>query len=425
MSQSIRSRYPLLVACIWLLASSFALQTVFADEGISAERLKRVDEAVQRFVDEGRISGAVTMVAHRGEVVYESAIGHRGMNDDRPMPMDGLFRIYSMTKPITAAAAMQLYEAGHFRLRDPINRWIPEFEEMVVWDDETSGPKTLERPITMLQLLTHTAGLDYVFTPHPVSQLYRQRQVLGSTDLDEMIQKLAKIPLRYEPGTRWHYSVAVDVTGLLVQRMSGMPFNEYLKKNIFEPLQMNNTFFSVPDEKWDRLLPNHSWNGQDNVLVQHPIERSEPLRNVTFHSGGGGLVSTAHDYIRFSEAMRQGGALDGKRILGAKTVAYMIKDHLPATTQGGGSGELSGFFSESAFGFGLGFGVNNDSVRSRDLSSEGEYYWGGAAGTVFWIDPLEELSVVCMIQVMGSAIDLRQAVKTAVLQALTETAEAS
>ncbi len=387
---------------------------------IDKEALSAVDEMMTRYVEEGSVAGIVVSVAHQNEVVYTQAVGNRGTEDERPVKVDDLFRIYSMTKPITGVALMQLHEQGKFELDDPVGKYIPEFAELKVHNEE-GDPTAPENPITVRNLLTHTAGFGYVFTAHPVDQLIRSEGVLSSKDLDEFATKVAGIPLKFEPATQWHYSIAVDVQGLLIERLSGKAFDVYLKENIFDPLGMEDTFFGVPEEKFERFLPNHSWSRSMNHLIQSGAQSFDSYRDVTFFSGGGGLVSTAHDYMTFARAVANGGELNGVRILKAETVEEMRRNHLgEAIKAEGGTGENPGAMlgaNARGFGFGLGFGVNTGpSTAGR---SHGEYSWGGAAGTVFWIDPVEDLIVVGMIQRMGGGVplsrDLHQTVRSALV----------
>ncbi len=398
-----------------------ALKSTKADAvGMSEERLQRITEITQQYVDEGKLAGVITMVARHGKLVHFEAVGQRGADDDRPLEKDALFRIYSMTKPITAVAAMQLYEQGLFQLSDPISKFVPELAELTVLNGD-GEEEPANGPITMQQLLTHTAGFSYGFNPNdPVDQRYREAATFDVSNLDEFAEALAKLPLKYHPGSQWHYSVAVDVTGLIVERLSGQPFDEYLQEHIFEPLGMTDTFFSVPDEKWDRFLPNHYWDREASALKTLGPDSYDRYRNVTLHSGGGGLVGTAMDYMRFAEALRNGGSLDGNRILSPRTVDFMTMNHLPASISSGGSGESPGIGGRSlnGFGFGLGFGLVTDVPASGVIGSVGEYSWGGAAGTIFWVDPEEDFVVVAMIQLMGSPWPLRSDLKVAVNQAI-------
>ncbi|MCY3622011.1 MAG: serine hydrolase [Gammaproteobacteria bacterium] len=387
-----------------------------SDAGMSAQRLARITALTQRYVDEGKLAGVVTLVARDGKIVHFGAVGQRGADDEAPMTKDALFRIFSMSKPITAVAAMMLYEEGKFALNDPVEKFVPELADLDVLVDGELVPA--ERTMTMRHLLTHTTGLSYGFNPRdPVDQKYREVQPLGGQDLDEFAERLGTLPLAFEPGERWHYSVAVDVTGLVVQRLSGLSFDVFLKERLFDPLGMEDTFFNVPADKLDRLLPNHSWDREEERLDQ--IEA--PYEETQMFSGGGGLVSSTMDYLRFSEMVRRGGELDGVRILSPKTVEFMTANHLPSTVTGAGSGEnpLSNAQTQG-FGFGLGFGINTNPIGSGTLGSLGEYSWGGAAGTVFWVDPVEEMVVIGMIQLMRSPWPLRGELKVLANQAITE-----
>lgn len=387
------------------------------EAGMSAERLARLTAMSEGFVEEGQLAGVVTLVARDGKIVHFEAVGQRGADDPTPLAKDDLFRIYSMSKPITAVAAMILYEEGAFHLGDPVADFVPELAELEVLVDGERVPA--ERPMTMRQLLTHTTGLSYGFNPNdPVDQLYREAQPLAGKNLDEFAERLGQLPLAFQPGARWHYSVAVDVTGLVVQRLSGQSFDAFLQERLFGPLGMTDTFFNVPDDKADRFLPNHRWDGEGGALVQMEAGADPGYRDTEMYSGGGGLVSTAMDYLRFCEMVRRGGELDGARILSPRTVDFMVANHLPATIQGGGSGEQAGAGAANAFGFGLGWGVNTDEIASGVLSSTGTYSWGGAAGTVFWIDPVEDIVAVGMIQLMGSPWTLRQDMQVAINQAI-------
>lgn len=272
-----------------------------ADAGMSAERLSRITATTQRYVDEGKLAGVVTLVARDGKIVHFEAVGQRGADDDRPMTQDALFRIYSMSKPITAVAAMMLYEEGKFALSDPVEKFVPELADLDILVDGELVPA--ERTMTMRHLLTHTTGLSYGFNPggNPVDAKYRDVQPLAGKDLDEFAERLGTLPLMFEPGERWHYSVAVDVTGLVVQRLSGLSFDVFLKERLFDPLGMEDTFFNVPADKLDRLLPNHAWNREEERLVQFDA----PYEETQMFSGGGGLVSSTMDYLRFSEMVRR------------------------------------------------------------------------------------------------------------------------
>ena len=393
-------------------------------EGVSAERLERISEVSKSYIADEKVAGIATMVSRNGKIIYAKAFGERGVDDSKTLKIDDLFRIYSMTKPIVAVAAMQLYEKGMFHLSDPISKFLPELAELSVMDEEGNLTPNKE-PISMQQLLTHTAGFSYGFSNSKVDQEYNKAELWTSKDSDDFIKRVAALPLHYKPGERWHYSIAVDLTGVIVERLSGMGLDEYLQTYIFEPLGMVDTFFEVPKKKMSRFLPNHYYDYGEKSLktVQETKEKYNAMSNyedVSMFSGGGGLVSTAMDYMLFMEALQNGGILNGNRILGPKTLQYMIRNHLSGSIeQKGGAGENPlDEASNNGFGFGLGFGLVTNSVNNSIIGSEGEYNWGGAAGTVFWIDPVENISVVSMIQLMSSPWKLREDLKVAVYQAL-------
>jgi len=400
--------------------------------GVSSERLNRVSEISKNYVAEGKVPGIVTMIARKGKLIYFEAYGNRGVDSKTKIKINDLFRIYSMTKPITAIAAMQLYEKGKFQLNDPITKYLPELDNLKRYNSkgELIDVKT---KITMQQLLTHTAGFTYGWGGGPVDKKYQEVKLWESDGSKEFIDKVSSLPLLFEPGTKWHYSIAVDITGVIIERLSGKTFSEYLSDNIFVPLGMKNTFFEVPNNKLNRFLPNHYYNKTTNSLGtinedNTKISAGSNYEKVKFYSGGGGLVSTAMDFMIFTECVRNGGLYNGKRIIGPKTVKFMTKNHLSGSLSGkGGSGESPSWDTTSmnqaesnGFGFGLGFGLVTDSVKRSIIGSDGEYSWGGAAGTIFWIDPVEEISVISMIQLMSSPWPLREELKVATYQSLFE-----
>lgn len=396
--------------------------------GVSSERISRISSLSEEYVKSNKVPGIVTIVTRNGKIVYHEAFGKRGADDQSKMKKDDLFRIYSMTKPITAVAAMQLYEEGKFHLNDPVTKFIPEFENLKVLNDEGVLVSSEER-MTMQQLLTHTAGFSYGFNPNDmVDQKYGESKLWESKDLDDFTEKIAQLPLKFEPGTKWHYSIAVDLTGLIVERLSGKSLADYFQDHIFNPLGMKDTFFEVPKNKADRFLPNHYFDASTKSPKTVPVDPNSAMSNydkVTLYSGGGGLVSTALDYMIFSECLRNGGVYNGKRILGPKTIQFMTKNHLEGSlsnTVNSGEDPLSKAQS-NGFGFGLGFGIVTNSTNNKVIGSDGEYNWGGAAGTVFWIDPVEDLIVVSMIQLMSSPWSLREDLKVATYQALMQTNE--
>ena len=404
--------------------------------GMSAQRLERVGQLNQRYVDAGKIAGVLTAVVRDGKLVYQCAAGTGSTADTSPLSADSLFRIYSLSKPVTAVAAMQLYEQGKFQLSDSVARYVPELKQATVAKDGEVVPA--KQRMTMQHLLTHTAGLSYGGDPtDPVDRMYLDADLWKSKDLDEFAGKLTGIPLKYEPGAQWHYSVASDVIGLVVQRLSGQPLDQYFEQHIFRPLDMADTSFAVPKEKADRLLPNHIRDKDTGkpCLVDHdgslPVSPPSALEvvaaahdyhNVTLFLGGGGLVTTLRDYVRFAEAMRAGGSLGGPRILGPKSVNYMATNHLPGVLKGGYTGApLTGAgLPIHGAGFGLGYAVVTDPSAHGVVGSPGQYYWNGLAGSAFFIDPKEDIAVISMMQLLNAWPSYPQELRVATYQAMTE-----
>jgi CubicO group peptidase (beta-lactamase class C family) len=383
--------------------------------GLSSERLARIDSHLKsRYVDPGKIAGALTLVARRGEVAHLSPVGLMDRERGKPMTEDTIFRIYSMTKPITSVALMMLYEHGHFQLDDAVHKLIP----IPTWRDLRvyqmgNHPVFLtapcERPMTVRDLMTHMSGLTYGFMERTnVDAAYRKLGI-GASDkpfdgtLHEMVQLLATLPLEFSPGTAWNYSVSTDVLGYLVEVLSGEPLDQYLRRHIFDPLGMRDTAFHVPPEEVDRFAACYDRGPGKKLRLQDDPPTSPYLAAPKLLSGGGGLVSTAADYLRFCRMLLAGGELDGVRLLGPRTIEFMTRSHLP---DGKDLTDLSvGAFSETTYegtGFGLGFSVNLDPVRSGVIGSVGEYAWGGAASTIFWIDPAEDLIAIFLTQLMPS-----------------------
>ena len=369
------------------------------DVGMSSDRLTRLHNGMQQLVDDGLLAGITTMLARRGKVVDFRTYGHRDIEAGALMEEDAIFRIYSMSKPITGVALMTLYEEGKFRLSDPVQRHIPEFTDLKVaasWGEDGPVLEDADHPMTIRELMSHTAGLAYgIGSPGPTDSLYASEGVLSRQQtLKDMIVKLGAMPLRHQPGTRWYYSIAVDVQGYLVEVLSGQPFDEFLQERVFDPLRMVDTGFDVPEEDHDRFVQYYGYDSEGNLTPPSNIEAavgSRPyLDPTTFFSGGGGLVSTTTDYMRFSQMLLNGGELDGVRILSPTTIDLMTRNQMPRDNPEFSPGQ----------GFGLDFSVVLDPVEA-DLYSVGEYYWGGAAGTWFWIDPAEDLIFVGMIQQRG------------------------
>ncbi len=378
--------------------------------GLSRERLQRIDRHLERrYLAPGKIAGALTVVARKGQVAYLSPLGRMDLARGKPMAEDTLFRIYSMTKPITSVALMMLYEHGLFQLDDPVHKFIPEWRDLRVHrlgKHPSWVTDPCERPMSIRDLFTHMSGLTYGFMERTnVDHAYRRLGIgrESQKNLREMVESLAEVPLEFSPGTRWNYSVSTDVLGYLVEVLSGMPLDEYFRSQIFEPLGMVDTAFQVPPEKLDRFAANYTRGRDKSLRLEDDPETSAFVKPVSFFSGGGGLVSTAADYLRFCRMLLNGGELDGARILGRKTIELMTLNHLP---EGKDLTELAlGGFAETTYegvGFGLGFSVQLDCAKSQLVGSPGEYAWGGAASTVFWIDPSEELIVIFMTQFFPS-----------------------
>ncbi len=377
--------------------------------GFSEVRLNRVNEHLyENYISTGRIHGCQVLVARKGCPALFQSYGLKDAERGAPIVDDTIFRIYSMTKPITSIALMQLYERGLFQLNDPVHRVIPEWRNHRVYvSGEGASMKTeaAKVPMTFRHVLSHTSGLTYGNSSHPVDQEYQRvgvRRSDGET-LSSFVQKLAAVPLRYQPGEKWLYSLATDVCGYLVEALSGLPLDEYLQKNIFDPLDMSDTAFQVAPEKQDRFAANYQRRKDKTLKLIDDPEHSTYNDTPDFLSGGGGLTGTTRDYYRFCEMLRGGGQLDGVRVIGSRTLKLMTMNHLP------GGSDLTqmalGSFSETAYegvGFGLGFAMTLGRVESGQVAS-GDYYWGGAASTIFWVDPREDLVVVFMTQLMPSA----------------------
>ena len=408
--------------------------------GLSSARLARLDEVMKRrYVDGGYLPGMLTYVYRKGELAHTAMCGQIDIERGKRMREDAIFRIYSMSKPITAVALMMLVEEGLLGLDDFVHTHIPAWQDLGVY---SSGMPSLlpeaklsylttpvERPMKVIDLATHTAGLTYGFMMRSaVDAAYRRakltdRQTPGG--LQEMVDQLAQIPLEFSPGTKWNYSVSIDVMGYLVEKLSGQSFGEFLRTRLFGPLGMTDTAFWVPEDKLDRFTSCYQPEGRGpGIKVQDDARESTYANLPLLESGGGGLVSTAHDYLRFCRMMLNGGSLDGVQILSPKTVALFSLNYLPDNGEVADMA-LPGMFSETSYagvGFSLGCGVNIDVARTRLPGTLGEYFWGGAAATAFWIDPKEELTVVFMTQVIGSEarLTLRRDLRTLVYSAITE-----
>jgi CubicO group peptidase (beta-lactamase class C family) len=407
--------------------------------GMSRARLARLDEVMKRrYVDSGQLPGILTQVHRKGELVHTGMAGQMDLERAKPMREDAIFRIYSMSKPITSVALMMLVEEGALGLDDAVSTHIPEWKDLGVY---ASGMPTLLadappsfittpplRPMKVVDLVTHTSGLTYGFMMRTsVDAAYRKLKINDFQTpggLSGMIGQLAGLPLEFSPGTQWNYSVSIDVMGYLVEKLSGMSFGEFLRTRLFEPLGMTDTAFWVPPEKIERFCSCYQPKPGGGLKLQDDAGQSTYAKPPVLESGGGGLVSTVHDYLRFCRMMVNGGSLDGVQILSPKTVDLFSLNHLP-DNQELASMAPPGAFSESGYsgiGFSIGCGVNIDVARTRLPGTLGEYFWGGAASTAFWIDPKEDLTVVFMTQVIGTdaRLTLRRDLRTLVYSAMTE-----
>lgn len=400
-----------------------------ADVGLDPERLQRIEDHFAKYVADGRLPGWLVLIARHGKIGYLRTHGLRDVEAGLPVESDTIFRIYSMTKPVTSVAAMMLYEQGLLQLTDPVADYIPEFAQPRVYvNGPAEAPQTrpAAEPIRIWHLLTHTAGLTYGFHRlHPVDQMYRERGFEAGypegTDLAGACAAWAELPLLFDPGRSWNYSVATDVLGRVVEVISGRTLDEFFRESIFEPLDMRDTGFAVPESELERLAALYSAD-RNGLAV-----RNTRLNRVSSHrprvlSGGGGLVSSARDYHRFTQMLLGGGALEGTRLLGSRTVGFMTHNHLP------GGADLAdiamGAFSETSNagkGFGLGFSVNESPQAAKVLATQGQYAWGGMASTAFWVDPAEELTVLFLTQLMpSSAHPIRTQLQPLVYQALVD-----
>jgi len=342
--------------------------------GMSSQRLQRIHAFIQDYIDTNQIAGAVTLVARRGKVVHFEAQGWRYKEENAPMEKDDIFSLMSMTKPIVSTALMMLWEDGKFMLDDPISKWLPSYGNKQVLDP-VSGQRTPARPVTVRNILSHTSGLSLEPGPRPKTLL-------------EEIEKSAPRPLAFQPGDRWQYGSSTDFVAALVEKMSGMTVDEYVRQRIFEPLGIRDTYYNIPKEKVNRVAAVYRPDKDGKIVLARKPEYHEPT---TYFPGVAGLNGTAADYFRFSQMILNGGEYEGHRLLGRMTVDAMITNQI-------GSGKLI-YIRGAGYGFGLGFAVLTDPSKSPDALSPGTFTWGGADGTLFWIDPVEELIGIMMIQI--------------------------
>ena len=400
----------LLLFCITSFAFEQGLPIAVPKEvGVSVERLESIQPVMQDYVDKENLPGFLTVIARRGKIAHFETVGMRDIENNKPMEPDTIFRIYSMSKPVTSVAVMILYEEGKFQLDTPVSKFIPEFENMKVYNEDQTEVSDAKNQITIKHLLMHTAGFTYGWGNKPVDERYKKLKMSEpSATLANMAKTLSDIPLVHEPGERWTYGVSTDVLGYLVEVVSEMPFEEFLQTRLFGPLGMVDTAFSVPPEKRDRFAALYSYS-KDQGLERVGKKATADDTFTFFPSGGGGLVSTAADYMRFCQMLLNGGELDGVRILREKTVELMRYPHHDGW-------------------FGLGFSVVNDKEssdtddkESKDTpESAGSFSWGGAAATIFWIDPQKELIGLLMTQIHNNPYPFHDQFKVLTYQALTE-----
>ena len=384
--------------------------------GISTDRLERLDAVMGDLVDKGMVAGIETAIMRRGQLVHHAAYGKRDIESNKSLKTNDLWRIYSMSKPIVSVGLMMLYESGKFQLNDPLHKYIPAFKDVQVY---LGGGKTapVKNHMKVVDILRHTSGLGYGWSGGYVDTMYYMANARGVKNNEEFASVVAKLPLYQEPGTGWQYSVSTDICGRLIEVLSGMPLDKYLKQNVFDKIGMPDTFFEVPDDKDNRFVTNYTHNKDGELTaIDHPSS-SKYTKKVTLFSGGGGLVSSTSDYLKFCQMLLNGGQFNGTRFLSPKTIELMTTDHTVGIPYARGPVVLPA----KGNGFGLGFSMVNDLAASGIVGSKGIYGWGGAAGTVFRIDPEEELIYIMMIQVMPyNHLQAREKFQTMVYQAIIE-----
>ena len=399
--------------------------------GMSSERLDRIGPAFERYSADGKLSGVITVVARGGKVVHFNASGHQNVGSGEPMTEDTIFRMYSMTKPIASAGLMILWEEGRLLLSTPVSQILPEFADMRVYvsgegDDMKTEPA--RRPIVVRDLMTHTSGLTYSFIPSPVAAGYTAQGLEGSADaaphddLAHYVRDLAAQPLLVHPGTAWNYSLGLEVAGRVIEVVSGQTFREFLKERIFDPLGMVDTDFYVPDEKIHRFAVNYVPTPEGGMTVVDDPQISAYRKPPKVEMGGSGLVSTAGDYLRFAQMLANGGELDGGRVLGPRTVALMMDNHLGSAY---GPSPMSSLNLDMGMSEGMGYGLGGYSVTDTGLTglpaSAGAYGWGGAASTDFWVDPKHELVGIVLTQLLPTGTyPLRPTMEVLTYQAIVE-----
>ncbi|HJO03727.1 MAG TPA: serine hydrolase domain-containing protein [Acidobacteriota bacterium] len=424
---------------LWIIAAATTLFVVGAtltasaqglpratpeDVGMSSDRLARIRPAMQRYVDAGTLPGVITAVARRGKLAYFDRVGMMDVEEGKAMREDTIFRMASMTKPMTGVAVMILYEEGRFLLTDPVSKYLPEFAGLEVWVGGTAANPQTEpaaREMTVEDLLTHMSGLIYGGNDTPVGELYGQAQLFAAPSLASFIERVASVPLAHQPGSKWFYSISQDVLGGLVEVLSGQPFDEFLAERVFEPLGMSDTAFYVPESKADRLAASY------RATPERGMERAPSRPGIhdadRVPYGGAGSVSTAADYLRFAQMLANSGELDGVRILGRKTVDLMMMNHLDPALGPEPMAEMASSLQAGprGVGYGLTGAVITDVAQSALPGSVGAFSWGGARSTYFWVDRAEELVGLLLTQVSPSdRYPLRAEIRILTYQALTE-----
>ena len=417
--------------------------------GMSSERLERIGESMRSLIDSNKIPGTVTLVARKGKVVHFEANGSRDIERDLPMEKDTIFRIYSQSKPVTGAALMMLFEEGKFLLTDKIAKYLPEFKNMQVFTEGKGGQiktEPADSAITIQQLACHTSGLTYSFMPDPIGSKYLSEEIergLGNIpsegglffsdkptkppfkNLRDWTKSLAEMPLVAHPGTKWNYSLGMDVLGALIEEVAGMSFGDFLHERIFEPLGMQDTGFTIPEGKLDRFAANYGPALQGGMVLMDDPEKSGYKNPPPLESGGGGLVSTAEDYLKFAQMLLNKGEFEGRRYLGKKTVEFMTSDHMGIESADDGLTALFNMLGNNYKVRGMGFGITGSVVVNPALASlpvsKGVYSWGGAASTHFWIDHKEDLLGIVHTQLLpDGTYPVRELMQLATYQAIIE-----
>jgi CubicO group peptidase (beta-lactamase class C family) len=396
--------------------------------GFSAERLLRLDAAMKSLVDTKKLAGLVTVLARHGKIVEEKTYGYADVADQKPMQKDTIVRIFSMTKPITGIAMMMLYEEGKWKPSDPIARYIPEFRDLKVFSGvDKDGKPNLDKPAhapTMGELMSHSAGFTYgYFGATPVDKMYQEAQLLNAPTLQEFIDRVAKLPLLYQPGEGWVYSVSVDIQGYLVEKLSGKPFADFLRERIFLPLGMKDTGFFVPQDKLARVASIYQGDAAAASAMPKDPGISQPPG---MPSGGGGLYSTAGDYLRFAQMVSNGGELNGVRLLAPSSIELMRTNHISDEVKNARKFGIGLYQMQPGLGFGYDFAILEDPLKLGSTAGKGTFLWDGVAGTWFWIDPANDVVFVGIVQrwlMAPGAPDVENLSRALTYQALTNPAK--